>query len=234
MGTLFVVSTPIGNLDDITKRALNILSQVDYTICEDTRRSGQMLSYYSIKTRLLSYYEQNELERIPTVIADLEAGKNVALITDSGTPTISDPGFKLVRACKKRRISVVAIPGPSACLTAIVSSGLPTDSFFFVGYLPKKKGHRATKINQLKEISQIVAVTFCLFVPPHDLLETLENLKAIFGDIEIVLTRELTKIHEEIQSKTINEWLSYLAKKPPKGEFTLLFHPSDTNEMNLN
>lgn len=225
MGTLFVVSTPIGNLDDITKRALNILSKVDYTICEDTRRSGQMLSLYSIKTRLLSYYEQNELERIPMIISDLEAGKNIALITDSGTPTISDPGFKLVRECKRKEISVVAIPGPSACLVAIVSSGLPTDSFFFVGYLPQKKGHRVKKINQLKKISQIVAVTFCLLVPPHDLLKTLDDLKEIFGDIEIVLARELTKIHEEILSKTLNEWLFYLAKKPPKGEFTLLFHP---------
>lgn len=227
MGTLFVVSTPIGNLDDITKRALKILSQVDYTICEDTRRSGQMLSFYSIKTRLLSYYEQNEMERIPIIISDLESGKNIALITDSGTPTISDPGFKLVRECKEREIPVVAIPGPSACLVAIVSSGLPTDSFFFVGYLPQKRGHRVKKINQLKKISEIVKVTFCLLIPPHDLLKTLDDLKEIFGDIEIVLARELTKIHEEIHSKTLNEWLSYLAKKPPKGEFTLLFHPQE-------
>ena len=225
MGTLFVVSTPIGNLDDITTRALKILSQVDYTICEDTRRSGQMLSYYSIKTRLLSYYEQNELERIPIIISDLKAGKNIALISDSGTPTISDPGFKLVRECKKLGIGVVAIPGPSACLVAIVSSGLPTDSFFFVGYLPQKKGHKTKKICQLKEISQIISVTFCLLVPPHDILKTLIYLKEIFGDIEIVLARELTKIHEEIYSKTINEWLSYFAKMSPKGEFTLLFHP---------
>lgn len=223
MAILYLVSTPIGNLEDITLRAKRILGEVDIIACEDTRKTGVLLVKLNIpRKRLLSYYEENELRRIPEIIQFLKEGKNVALVSNAGTPTISDPGFKLVRECLNQGMKVEAIPGPSAILTALVSSGLPTDKFLFLGYLPKKQGKRKKLLENCK--LSAVHYTLIFYESPHRLIETLKDLQEIFGDIEIVLCRELTKIYEEIKRKKISETIAYFEKTPPKGEFTLLFN----------
>lgn len=223
MAILYLVSTPIGNLEDITLRAKRILGEVDIIACEDTRKTGVLLVKLNIpRKRLLSYYEENELRRIPEIVRLLKEGKNVALVSNAGTPTISDPGFKLVRECLNQGMKVEAIPGPSAILTALVSSGLPTDKFLFLGYLPKKQGKRKKLLENCK--LSAVHYTLIFYESPHRLIETLKDLQEIFGDIEIVLCRELTKIYEEIKRKKISETIAYFEKTPPKGEFTLLFN----------
>jgi len=225
MGTLYLVSTPIGNLEDITSRAKRILSEVDIIACEDTRKTGNLLKQLNIsKPKLLSYYEENELKRIPQIIQFLKEGKNVALVSNAGTPTVSDPGFKLVRECIKEKIKVESIPGASAILTALVSSGLPTDKFLFLGYLPKKQGKRQKLLEGLPTIYHNIVVTTIIFLSPHRLVKELKDIKEVFGDIEIVICRELTKIHEEIRREKISKSISYFEKVKPKGEFTLLFN----------
>jgi len=223
MAILYLVSTPIGNLEDITLRAKRILGEVDIIACEDTRKTGVLLVKLNIpRKRLLSYYEENELRRIPEIIRLLKEGKNVALVSNAGTPTISDPGFKLVRECLNQGMKVEAIPGSSAILTALVSSGLPTDKFLFLGYLPKKQGKRKKLLENCK--LSTVQYTLIFYESPHRLIETLKDLQEIFGDIEIVLCRELTKIYEEIRREKMSETIAYFEKTPPKGEFTLLFN----------
>ena len=234
MGTLFVVSTPIGNLQDITIRALRILFEVDSIACEDTRRTGllleKLLTEFSTnpsdkkKPHLISYYEQNEMSRIPEIITALQNGLNVALISDAGTPLISDPGFKLVRECIKLGIKVESIPGASSVLTALTSSGLPTDRFFFLGYPPRKPGHRLKFFQNIAGIHVYLSSTIILFEAPHKLLTTLKEMESVFGDIEIVLCRELTKIHEEIRREKISEALTHFQKYSSKGEFVVAFH----------
>lgn len=242
MGTLFVVSTPIGNLEDIALRTIRVLFEVDYLACEDTRKTGLLLQrlavglpstliHWSIrvgekKPKLISYYEGNEEKRIPYLISLLNEGKNIALVTNAGTPLISDPGFKLVRACVKEGIKVVPIPGPSAVLAALVSSGLPTDKFLFLGYLPKKPGKRAKLLKNLIIIYQYMIITVVIHVTPHRLLKELEAIKDVFGDLEIVLCRELTKLHEEISREKISQAISHFEKIKPKGEFVLVFNPT--------
>ncbi len=220
MGILYLVATPIGNLSDITLRALDTLKSVDLILAEDTRHSGLLLAHYQIKKPLLSYEEHNELQRIPEIIEKLKAGQNIALISDAGTPTISDPGFKLVREAIKMGISVVSIPGASSILTALTSSGLPTDKFLFLGYLPKKEGHRK-KLLENCELNPVVC-TLIIFEAPHRLLKTLQEMQDVFGDREIVICRELTKIHEEIRREKISESIIHFRKVNPKGEFVIL------------
>jgi 16S rRNA (cytidine1402-2'-O)-methyltransferase len=227
MGTLYLVSTPIGNISDISKRAVDILSKVSYILCEDTRHSGQLLSTLHIKTPVRSFYEQNEIRQIPQIISDLHNDMHIALISDAGTPTISDPGFKLVRQCKENGISVVAIPGASAVLCSLVSSGLPTDSFLFLGYLPEKSGHREKKLQNLKHITPFLSTTFCFYIPPHDVLKILSSMLSIYSDIDIVIARELTKIHEDVRKQKISLWINEFKLQKPKGEITLLFHSSE-------
>jgi len=244
MGKLYLVSTPIGNLEDITLRAKRILQEADIIACEDTRKTGLFLrklkevspvdrfhlppgSTWSRTPVLLSYYEENELRRIPEIIKLLKQGKNVALISNAGTPTISDPGFKLVRECLNQGIQVVAIPGPSAILTALASSGLPTDKFLFLGYLPKKKDKRKKLLGNLYHCTSTIVqkhLTVIFFESPYRLLDSLNDLKDIFGDIEIVICRELTKIHEEIRKEKISEAITHFERISPRGEFTLLFN----------
>ena len=224
MGTLYLVSTPIGNLEDITLRAKRILSEVDIIASEDTRKTGSLLnkidkvSPCQEKPRLISYYEENELKRIPQIIRFLKEGKNVALVSNAGTPTISDPGFKLVRECIKEKIKVESVLGASAILTALVSSGLPTDKFLFLGYLPKKQGKRKKILSSLPTKTTII-----FFESPYRLLKSLKEIKDIFDDIEIVICRELTKVHEEIRREKISQSIKYFEKIKPIGEFTLLF-----------
>lgn len=227
MGTLFIVSTPIGNLEDITLRAKRILSEVEIIACEDTRKTGNLLKQLSIqKPIFLSYYEENELKRIPQIINLLKKGRNVALVSNAGTPTLSDPGFKLVRECIRQGIKVEAIPGASAILTALVSSGLPTDKFLFLGYLPKKQGKRTKLFEDIATMNRIMIMTIIIFLSPHRLVQELTDIKQVFGDIEIAICRELTKVHEEIRREKINQSITHFEKVKPKGEFTLLFNIS--------
>jgi 16S rRNA (cytidine1402-2'-O)-methyltransferase len=221
MGILYLVSTPIGNLKDITLRALEVLSSVDIIACEDTRKTGLLLQKLKIthKPELISYYEENEFGRIPQIINLLKAGKNVALVSNAGTPTLSDPGYKLVREAIKECIKVEAIPGPSAILNALVVSGLPTDKFLFLSFLPKKPGKRQKILLSLPK-----EITIIFFESPFRLLKTLEGLKELFGDIEIVICRELTKVFEEIRREKISASINHFIEVKPKGEFTLLFN----------
>lgn len=173
---------------------------------------------------LLSYYEENELSRIPQIINALKNGLSVALVSDAGTPTISDPGFKLVRECIGQGIKIESIPGPSAAISALVSSGLPTDKFLFVGYLPRKQGKRTKFLQDINSMVQTIKLTIIIFEAPHRMIKTLEELKEIFGEIDIVIARELTKIHEEIRREKISDSITHFQKTVPKGEFVILFH----------
>lgn len=238
MGTLFIVSTPIGNLEDITIRALKVLFSVNGIACEDTRKTGQLMkllrtkyaSFFpgevldSSEQRLVSYYEQNEFKRIPDILTALKNDLNIALVSDAGTPSVSDPGFRLVQACLAENVPIQVIPGASSVLTALVASGLPTDKFLFLGYPPHKGGKRLQLYEHLKKSQESVNSTVILFEAPHKLVKTLEEIQSVFGDIEIVIARELTKIHEEITSKAISEYLQQYKKQPPKGELVILFH----------
>jgi 16S rRNA (cytidine1402-2'-O)-methyltransferase len=228
MGILYLVSTPIGNLRDITLRALEILAEVDIIACEDTRKTGFLLRRLKIsnKAELLSFYEENESKRIPQLIRFLKEGKDIALVSNAGTPAISDPGFKLVRQAVEQEIKVEAVPGASAVLAALVSSGLPTDKFVFLGYLPRKQGKREKIFQNLLSINQLIGITVVFFESPYRLLKTLADLKKVFGDIEIVTARELTKIHEEIRKEKVSQAINFFEKNKPKGEFTLLFNIS--------
>ncbi|PIU02194.1 16S rRNA (cytidine(1402)-2'-O)-methyltransferase [Candidatus Shapirobacteria bacterium CG09_land_8_20_14_0_10_49_15] len=220
MSKLYLVSTPIGNLADMTARAKLVLSAVDIIACEDTRRTGLLLQRLGLpKKSLRSFFEANEQGRMAEIIGELKAGQEVALVSNAGTPTISDPGYKLVRACVAQQIPVVPVPGASAALTALVASGLPTDRFLFVGFLPKKPGKREKKLRQLP-----VKTTIIIYESPFRFLKTLSQMQAIFGEIEVVIGRELTKLHEEIRREKISQALAHFEKTPPKGEFTLLFH----------
>lgn len=246
VGTLYIVATPIGNLKDITQRGLETLSTVDSIACEDTRKTGNLLKILSIpalpagrlsnisikKPVLLSYNEYNEAQRIPQILNLLKNGQNVALVSDAGTPTISDPGFKLVRECIQNGIRVESVPGPSALISALVSSGLPTDKFLFLGFLPQKPGKRRKLLDELFrsfERSKVVHFTTIFFEAPHKLVRTLGELQEVLGDIEIVLGRELTKIHEEVRREKISDALKHYSKIEPKGEFVILFHLAENN-----
>lgn len=217
MGILYIVSTPIGNLDDITLRAIKILTTVDVILCEDTRRTGTLLDQLHINhTLLVRYDNRTELQKAPEIIKMLQTGKNIALVSDAGTPLLSDPGYILVSQSIKRGIKVVSIPGPSAVLTALTSSGLPIDKFLFLGYPPEKTSHRLRVFQSLPKDTTII-----FYCAPHKLIQTLEDLKLTFGDIEVVIARELTKMYEEVIPLKISEALTKFTN--PKGEFTILF-----------
>lgn len=218
---LYLVATPIGNLKDITQKAIEVLSSVEIIACEDTRKTGLLLQKLEIKNKpyLLSYYEESEQGRIPQIINFLKENKNVALVSNAGTPTISDPGFKLVRECIAQDILVESIPGPSSVLAALTSSGLPTDKFMFLGFLPKKEGKRKIILESLPKKTTII-----FFESPFRLLKTLNSLRETFGDIDMVICRELTKIFEEIRREKVSQLTLHFEKHKPKGEFILLFN----------
>ena len=213
---LYIIATPIGNLKDITLRALEILKQVDGIICEDTRRTSILLNNYAIKKPLFIINDFNETKNFPQILDRLKSGQDLALVSDAGTPLISDPGYKLVRACLESSIEVDSIPGPSSVINALILSGLPPDKFMFLGYLPEKEGHRKKLLSSLIE-----KITYVIFIAPHKLIRVLEEMQEIYGDIEICLAHELTKIHQSVETKKLSEWLTRL--KNPKGEFVLLF-----------
>lgn len=212
---LYIIATPIGNLKDISLRALEILQTVDGVICEDCRHTGLLLNHFNIKKPLITLNDFNEIKINPNIISQLKSGKNIALVSDAGTPLISDPGYKLVRECINSSIEVDSIPGPCAAIAALVLSGLPPDKFFFLGYLPEKPKKRTDLLKNL------IPTTYIVYVAPHKLIRTLEDMNNVFGDIEITLAHELTKIHQEVKSKKISAWISEL--KSPKGEYVLLF-----------
>jgi len=234
MGILYLVPTPIGNFADITLRSLRTLFEVDIIACEDTRRTGSLLEKLLTefspnpeekrKPQLLSYYDQVELQRIPEIIRLLQLGKNIALVSDAGTPAVSDPGFKLVRECIKEGLKIESLPGASSVLTALTISGLPTDKFLFVGYPPHKPGHRINFFKNIQESLTKINSTIIFFEAPHKLLTTLKDLQSVVGDIDIVVCRELTKMYEEVRREKISETLTHFKKTPPKGEFVILFH----------
>lgn len=221
---LYIVATPIGNLGDITIRALEILKGVDGVICEDSRRTSLLLNHFQIKKPLIAVNNFNEAKMIPEIVQKLQNGQNIAMVSDAGTPLISDPGYKLVRECLQAGIEVDSLPGPSAIITALTLSGLPPDKFMFLGYLPEKPGHR---IDLLKEISKFnsdsnrLKPTFIIYIAPHKLQRTLMDIKEVLGDIEVVLASELTKIYQKVDKKRVSSWLEKLTN--PKGEYVLLF-----------
>ena len=216
-GTLYIVSTPIGNLNDITFRAVEVLKQVDLIACEDTRRTKILLEKFGLAKNLISYYNYNERQRAEEIIRELKSGKNVALVSDSGTPGISDPGFVLIKRAIEENITVIPIPGPTAFVCALVGSGLPMDEFVFMGFLPHKKG-RKTKLKKLSEEER----TIILYESPHRLIKTLNEILEIFGDREIAVAKELTKIHEEFFRGKISEVLKKLTPDKIKGEFVIV------------
>lgn len=219
VGTLFIVATPIGNLEDITQRALRVLREADLIACEDTRHTRKLLNHFAITTATISYHEHNEQERAEELCQALESGKNVALVSDAGTPLISDPGFRIVQAAVDRGISVVPIPGASAVITALSVSGLRTDQFLFAGFLPARTGARRAKLNELRT----VAGTLIFYEAPHRIKATLKEALDVFGDRQAVIARELTKLHEEFARGTLSELVEkFLQNETPRGEMVLI------------
>ena len=215
---LYIVSTPIGNLKDITLRALEVLETVDLIAAEDTRHSKILLDHYQIATPLTSYFEHNEKKKAGYLVGLLKEGKNIALVTDAGTPGISDPGYRLVSLCRENEISMTVIPGPCALIAALSLSALPTDSFIFAGFLPVKSGGRKKRLEEFANETR----TVILYESPHRLLKTLKDLQEIFPNTEVVVAREITKKFEEVRRGKASELLAHFSKTSPKGEFVLL------------
>ena len=222
-GKLFNVATPIGNLADITLRAVETLKSVDLVVCEDTRVTGKLLKHFEIEKPMIILNDFNEVGQVSLICSRLLAGEDVALVSDAGTPLVSDPGFKLVREAIDKNIKVESIPGPSSVITALTVSGLPPDKFIYVGYLPKKEGKRKKFLEDLRKNRAIVKSTIIAFESPFRLLRTLENIKEVFGDIDVVVCRELTKMHEETIREKITESIDHFLANTPKGELVIVF-----------
>ena len=225
---LYLVATPIGNLEDITLRALRVLKEVDLIACEDTRQTQKLLNHYGIHTRTVSYHEHNEMTKAAELVVDLEGGARIALVTDAGMPGISDPGFRLITLAIRHHVPVVPIPGASAYLAALVASGLPTDSFRFSGFLPAKSGQRRKLLESVRESPR----TQVFYEAPHRLLETLADIIEVLGaDRHVVVAREVTKLHEEFLRGRAEDILDQLKKRGEvKGEITLLIAKQDGSE----
>jgi 16S rRNA (cytidine1402-2'-O)-methyltransferase len=222
-GCLYLVATPIGNLEDITVRAIRILKEADLIACEDTRQTQKLLHHYGIRKEMVSYHEHNELTRSPELVIELEQGAQIALVSDAGTPGISDPGHRLVTLCLRHHIPVVPIPGPSALVAALAASGLPTEEFLFVGFLPARAGARRKALDAMRMESR----TLIFYEAPHRIVETLADALEILGARPAVIAREVTKIHEEFLRGPLAELLASARKRAPRGEITLLIGPGD-------
>jgi 16S rRNA (cytidine1402-2'-O)-methyltransferase len=225
-GCLYLVATPIGNLEDITLRALRVLKEADLIACEDTRQTQKLLQHYAIHKELVSYHAHNELTRAPELVIQLEEGAQVALVSDAGTPVVSDPGYRLVAQCLRHHIPVVPIPGPSAFVAALAASGMPTEEFLFVGFLPSRAGARRKKLDALKAEPRALV----LYEAPHRLGETLSDAADILGSRQAVVAREVTKIHEEFLRGSLAELRDAARKRAPRGEITLLIGPAVEGE----
>ncbi len=232
-GILSIVAIPIGNAQDISLRAIKTLLTADIIACEDTRRAGLLLQKIrefvpgfseEKKPQLISFYDQVEVKKIPEIISLLRQGLHISLISDAGTPLVSDPGFKLVRECIKEKLLIESIPGPSAATVALTISGLPSDKFFFVGYLPKKEGHRHELYEKLKSLTGPMKSTIIIYEAPHRIKGTLDEFATIFGnDMHVVIARELTKTYQEVLRDSVENLQKHFAKHEPKGEFVILF-----------
>jgi 16S rRNA (cytidine1402-2'-O)-methyltransferase len=218
-GTLYIVATPIGNLEDLSFRAVRVLREADRIACEDTRHTRRLLDHYGIEKPLLSYHEHNEKERTEELLRELEEGRNVALVSDAGTPLIADPGYRIVHAARERGIPVSPIPGPSAVMAALSAGGLATDAFLFAGFLPAKTGARQRAL----EAWQSLEATLVFYEAPHRVVESLRAIAEVVGDRRVVVARELTKIHEEFLDGTAASIADTLEARPAiKGEFTIM------------
>ncbi|OLC96315.1 MAG: 16S rRNA (cytidine(1402)-2'-O)-methyltransferase [Acidobacteria bacterium] len=225
-GCLYLVGTPIGNLEDITLRALRILKEVDQIACEDTRHTQKLLTHYAIRKPLVSYHEHNELTRAPELVVALEQGAKIALVSDAGTPLVSDPGHRLVTLCLRHHIPVVPIPGPSALLASLSASGLGNEEFLFVGFLPARSGERRRALERLR----IEDRTVILYEAPHRIAECVADAREILGDRPACLAREVTKLHEEFRRGKLSQIAASLKERPARGEITLLIGPAETSE----
>jgi 16S rRNA (cytidine1402-2'-O)-methyltransferase len=219
-GQLFIVPTPIGNLEDITLRALRVLKEVDLIAAEDTRHTQHLLNHYGISTSLTSYHEHNEREKAQTLVDRIKNGANIALVSDAGTPAIADPGFRLVAAAISAGVQIVPLPGAAALATVLSASGLPTDRFLFEGFLPAKKAERRAKLQALHEQT----ATLIFYEAPHRLLDTLNDIRQLLGDRRLVVAREVSKVHEEFLRGAVSGIVDQLADRDVKGEITLVVH----------
>lgn len=226
-GTLYLVATPIGNLEDMTLRAIRILGEADLIAAEDTRQTLKLLNHLGLKKTLVSYYEHNKVEKGNYLIGQLLEGKNIALVSDAGTPGISDPGEDLVRLAIEQDIPVTAVPGPAALITALVVSGLPSGRFVFEGFLPMNKRSRAERIQSIREETR----TLVFYEAPHKLPYTLKDLRAVLGNRRIVLARELTKKFEEFIRCTLDEAIERYENESPRGEYVLMVEGADAGEL---
>jgi len=217
-GTLYVVATPIGNLADITQRAIQILKDVELIACEDTRHTRKLLQHFGINTKTTSYHEHNENQRGDELLDLLKQGSDIAVVSDAGTPAISDPGFRLVRSAIENEIVVVPVPGPSALITALVAAGLPTDEFFFAGFLPARASARQTRLRELASVPG----TLIFYEAPHRLAATLKDAYETLGEREAVVARELTKLHEEVRRGRLSDLVEHYSQVEPRGEIVLL------------
>lgn len=222
-GTLYLVSTPIGNLEDITLRALKTLKSVSLIACEDTRQTSKLLQHYQINCPTISYHEHNERERSQYLLNKLNSGESIALVSDAGTPVISDPGFVLVQKAIEAQIPVVSIPGPSALLPALIGSGLPCHEFLFIGFLPSKQAQRRKKLEEIKSLPY----TIICYESPHRISASLTDAKEILGIRKTVIARELTKLHEEFLRATLSDLSDRILEHPLKGELVLVIAPAD-------
>ncbi len=226
-GILYLVATPIGNLTDITFRAIQVLKDVDVIACEDTRHTHKLLQHYGISTKTISYHEHNEEQRAAELSSWLQNGKSVAVVSDAGTPGISDPGFRLVSKAIEEGITVVPIPGPSALLSALIGSGLPTDQFLFAGFLPARSGQRRTRLEELRKVE----TTLVFYEAPHRIAAMLKDCLEILGEREAVVARELTKLHEEFRRGRLSELQQhYSDEQEPRGEFVVLIDRKEISE----
>ncbi|MGB6546728.1 MAG: 16S rRNA (cytidine(1402)-2'-O)-methyltransferase [Candidatus Acidiferrales bacterium] len=220
-GRLYLVSTPIGNLEDITLRALRILREADVIACEDTRQTQKLLHHFEIEKRMVSYHEHNEITRGAELVIEMEQGSTVALASDAGTPVLSDPGHHLVTLCLRHHIPVIPIPGPSAALAALAASGLPVEEFAFLGFLPARAGNRRTRLEALRGERR----TLIFYEAPHRIADMLADAAEILGARQAVVAREITKLHEEFLHGTLPELAAQAAKPPLRGEITVLVGP---------
>ena len=221
LGCLYLVGTPIGNLEDVTLRALRILKEVDQIACEDTRHTQKLLTHYDIHKPLVSYHEHNELTRAPELVVALEQGAKIALVSDAGMPLVSDPGHRLVTLCVRHHIPVVPIPGPSALLASLSASGLPSEEFLFVGFLPARSGERRRALERLR----IEDRTIILYEAPHRVAECIADAREVLGNRSACIAREVTKMHEEFRRGRLSELAASLEERPARGEMTLLIGP---------
>ena len=228
-GCLYVVATPIGNLEDISLRAIRILKEADLVACEDTRQTLKLLAHFELRKRLVSYHVHNEITRAPEIVIELEQGAKVALVSDAGTPAISDPGHRLVSLCLRHGIKVVPVPGASAFVAALAASGMAIDEFVFIGFLPSRPVERRKALRALAAEER----TLALYEAPHRLVETLEDALEILGNRPAVIAREVTKMYEEFLRGHLEDLLSGVRKKPPRGEITLLIGPPDAQAVHI-